>query len=112
MMHCQRHEIRDASEYPDAKIQHLSCLSSDVAASCVCAKQQFLGLVVDGQNTCSSHTTENVGTSALEKRSHALGGNDLASSVQHAGVVNLFAGSHHHTSADSVERVRSHTRNG
>jgi hypothetical protein len=46
------------------------------------AEHQELGLVVDGEHTGTSDTTENVSTSTLEERLDALGGNDLAGGIE------------------------------
>ncbi len=73
---------------------------------------KLLHLVVQGQDTGTGNTTENVGTSTLEERPDTLGGDDLGTSVHHALVVDLGTGSHHHTTTDSVERVRSETGTG
>ena len=45
------------------------------------AEHEQLHLVVDGEHTGTSDTTENVGTSPLEERAHTLGGNDLATGI-------------------------------
>ena len=45
------------------------------------AEHEELGLVVDGQDTGTGNTTEDVGTSTLEVGLDALAGDDLATSV-------------------------------
>ena len=45
------------------------------------AEHEHLGLVVDGQDTSTGNTTEDVGTSTLEERLDTLLGDDLATSV-------------------------------
>ena len=45
------------------------------------AEHEELGLVVDGQDTSTGNTTEDVGTSTLEERLDTLLGDDLATSV-------------------------------
>lgn len=45
------------------------------------AEHEELDLVVDGQDTSTGNTTEDVGTSTLEERLDTLLGDDLATSV-------------------------------
>ena len=45
------------------------------------AEDDELGLVVDGQDTGTGNTTEDVGTSTLEEGLDTLAGDDLATSV-------------------------------
>lgn len=45
------------------------------------AEHEELDLVVDGQDTSTGNTTEDVGTSTLEERLDTLLGDDLAGSV-------------------------------
>jgi len=45
------------------------------------AEHEELGLVVDGQDTGTGNTTENVGTSTLEERADTLSGDDLATGI-------------------------------
>jgi len=73
------------------------------------AKHEKLYLIVDGQHTGTSNTTENIGTSTLEERSDTLSSEDLASCIHGALVFDSLTGSHHHTTTDSVQRVRSNT---
>lgn len=46
------------------------------------AEHEKLDLVVDGQDTSTGDTTENVGTGTLEERADALSGNDLATGIE------------------------------
>jgi len=73
------------------------------------AEENELGLVVDGQDTGTGNTTENVGTSTLEERLDTLSGDDLAGSIEGTVVLDGLTGGHHHTTADSVKRVGSDT---
>jgi hypothetical protein len=85
-----------------------------------------LSTVVDGEHTGTGNTTENVGTSTLEERLDTLSGDDLAGGIHGTLVldglqllacdvhkwsieITYFTRSHHHTTADSVERVRGNT---
>jgi len=76
------------------------------------AEEDELGLVVDGQDTGTGNTTENVGTSTLEERLDTLGGDNLASGIHGTLVLDGLTGGHHHTATDGVERVRSDTGTG
>jgi hypothetical protein len=73
------------------------------------AEEDELGLVVDGQDTGTGNTTENVGTSTLEERPDTLGGNDLASSVHGTLVLDGLTGGHHHAATDGVKGVGGDT---
>ena len=46
------------------------------------AEDDELGLVVDGQDTGTGNTTEDVGTSTLEEGLDALSGDDLAGGIE------------------------------
>lgn len=46
------------------------------------SEEQELGLVVDGQDTSTGDTTEDVSTGTLEERADTLLGDDLAESVE------------------------------
>jgi hypothetical protein len=46
------------------------------------AEHDELHLVVDGEHTGTSDTTENVGTSTLEERGDTLLGDDLGGSIE------------------------------
>ena|SRR6188768_1976593 len=75
------------------------------------AEHDLLELVVERQHTGTSNTTEDVSTSTLEERLHALLGNDLRASVEHGLVVNTRAGSHHHaTTVGIVSDMRNKTK--
>jgi hypothetical protein len=76
------------------------------------SEHELLELVVEGQDTSSGDTSENVGSGTLEERLDTLLGDDLGSSVDHGLVVDGSTGSHHHSSSDSVEGVRSETGTG
>jgi hypothetical protein len=73
------------------------------------AEEEKLGLVVDGQDTGTGNTTENVGTGTLEERADTLSGDDLAGSIHSTLVLDGFTGSHHHATTNSIERVRGNT---
>ncbi|KAG9966922.1 ADP,ATP carrier protein, partial [Aureobasidium melanogenum] len=73
------------------------------------AEEDELDLVVDGQDTSTGNTTEDVGTSTLEERLDTLSGDDLAGSVEGTVVLDGLTGGHHHTTTDSVKRVGSDT---
>jgi hypothetical protein len=73
------------------------------------AEEDKLNLVIDGQDTSTSNTTEDVSTSTLEERLDTLLGDDLASSIQGGLVLDGLTGGHHHTTTDGVKRVRSNT---
>jgi hypothetical protein len=66
-------------------------------------------LIVDGQDTSTCDTTENVGSSTLEERSNTLLGDNLATSIHGRLVLDGLTRSHHHTTTDSVQWVRSNT---
>ena len=50
------------------------------------AEHEQLNLIVDGEHTSASDTTEDVSTSAFEQRSDTLLSNDLATGI-HGGLV-------------------------
>jgi hypothetical protein len=66
-------------------------------------------LIVDGQNTGTGDTTENVGTSTFEERLNTLLGNDLATSIEGRLVLDSLTRCHHHTTANGVQWVRGDT---
>jgi hypothetical protein len=76
------------------------------------AEHEELGLVVDGQDTGTGNTTENVGTSTLEERLDTLGGDDLAGSIHGSVVLDGLTGGHHHATTDGVKGVRGDTGTG
>jgi len=76
------------------------------------SEHQDLHLIVDGQHTSTSDTTENVGTRTLEERLDTLLGNDLATGIEGRLVLNGLTRGHHHTTTDGVQGVRSNTGTG
>lgn len=76
------------------------------------SEEKDLELIVDGEHTSTGDTTENVGTSTLEERLDTLLGDDLAGSIQGTVVLDGLARGHHHTTSDSVKRVRGDTGTG
>ena len=91
------------------------------------SEEKKLDLVVDGKDTSTSNTTEDVSTSTLEERLATLLGDDLAESI-HGGVVldglhetisiwysrkkgfdTYLTRSHHHTTTDGIQRVGGDT---
>src|SRR5690348_7241199 len=76
------------------------------------AEHEDLELVIDGQDTSTGNTTENVGTGTLEERLDTLLGNDLLESIKGRLVLDGLTGGHHHATADSVKRVRGDTGTG
>ncbi|KAH0357086.1 ADP,ATP carrier protein, partial [Aureobasidium melanogenum] len=89
---------------PAADREHLTGTTLELLA-----EEDELDLVVDGQDTGTSNTTEDVGTSTLEERLDTLSGDDLAGSVEGTVVLDGLTGGHHHTTTDSVKRVGSDT---
>jgi hypothetical protein len=77
--------------------------------SVLLSEEDELGLVVDGQDTGTGNTTEDVGTSTLEERLDTLSGDNLAGSIHGTVVLDGLTRGHHHTTADSVKRVRGDT---
>ena len=92
------------------------------------AEHEQLNLVVDRKHTSTSDTTEDISASTLKQRPNTLSGNDLATGIEGRlvldglmtlsvntslgrkfAIVTHFTGSHHHTSTDSIERVRADT---
>jgi hypothetical protein len=69
------------------------------------AEHDLLELVVQGEHTSASNTTENVGTSTLEERANTLLSDDLRASVEHGLVVSGGTGSHHHAATGSGVRT-------
>jgi len=76
------------------------------------AEEQDLELIVDGEHTSTGNTTEDVGTGTLEEGLNTLVGDDLSEGIERALVLDGLAGSHHHATTDSVERVRGDTGGG
>jgi hypothetical protein len=73
------------------------------------SEHQDLHLIVDGQDTGTGDTTENVGSSTLEEGLGTLLGNDLTESIEGRLVLDSLTRSHHHTTTDSIQWVRSNT---
>jgi hypothetical protein len=73
------------------------------------AEEDQLHLIVDGQDTGTGNTTENVGTCTLEERLNTLLGDDLAGGIHGSLVLDGLTGGHHHATTDSIKRVRSDT---
>jgi len=76
------------------------------------AEHELLHLVVEGQDTGTGNTTEDVGSSTLEERLNTLLGDDLRTGINHGLVVDSTTRGHHHTTTDSVKGVRSETGTG
>jgi len=76
------------------------------------AEDEDLELVVEGQDTSTGDTTENVGTSTVEEGLDTVGGNDLAGSVEGVLVLDGLTGGHHHATTDGVKGVGSDTGSG
>lgn len=76
------------------------------------AEEEDLELVVDGEDTSTGDTTENVGTSTLEERLDTLLGNNLGSGIEGRLVLDGLTGGHHHATTDGVKRVRGDTSGG
>ena len=68
-----------------------------------------LDLVETSKDTSTGDTTEDVGTSTLEEGGKALVLEDLDGAVNGALVVDATTRGHHHTTADSINRVGSET---
>lgn len=73
------------------------------------SEEEELELIVDGQDTSTGDTTENVGTSTLEQGLDTLLSNDLLEGIEGRVVLDGLTGGHHHAPTDGVERVRSDT---
>jgi hypothetical protein len=73
------------------------------------AEEKELSLIVERQDTSTGNTTENVGTSTLEERLDTFLGDDLAGSIEGTVVLDGLTRGHHHTTTDSIKRVRSNT---
>ena len=76
------------------------------------AEHELLHLVVEGQDTGTGDTTENVGSGTLEERLDTLLGDDLRTGIHHGLVVDSTTRGHHHTTTDSVKGVGSETGTG
>jgi hypothetical protein len=92
------------------------------------AEEDKLDLVVDGQDTGTCNTTENVGTGTLEERADTFGGNDLGEGIEGGLVLNglwivsaakdyqdhgnrftYLTRRHHHTTTDGVKGIWRNT---
>ena len=93
------------------------------------AEHEELHLIVDGQNTGTSNAAKDVSTSALEKRSYTLLGDDLPGSVNGravldglercqqpsrldaviAAVESYLSRSHHHATTNGIQRIRGNS---
>lgn len=73
------------------------------------SEEEDLELIVDGQDTSTGDTTENVGTSTLEERLDTLLGDDLAGGIESVLVLDGLTRGHHHSSSNGVKGVRSDT---
>jgi hypothetical protein len=69
-------------------------------------------LIVDGQDTSTGDTTENVGSCTFEERSDTLLGDDLATSIEGRLVLDGLTGRHHHTTTDGIQWVGSNAGTG
>lgn len=76
------------------------------------AEEEDLELIVDGEDTSTGDTTENVGTSTLEERLDTLLGDDLGSGIEGRLVLDGLTGGHHHATTDGVKGVRGDTSGG
>jgi hypothetical protein len=76
------------------------------------SEEEELSLVVDGQDTSTSDTTEDVSTSTLEERLGTLLGDNLAGGIHGRAVLDGLTRGHHHTTTDGVKRVRGNTGTG
>jgi len=76
------------------------------------SEEENLELIIDGQDTSSGHTTENVGTGTLEEGHNTFLLDDLGACIERALVLDGLTGSHHHTTTNSVERVGCNTSTG
>lgn len=107
--------------YPDPSPISLCCIIADLvqwlrerrhlAGSTLegLSEEEELELIVDGQDTSTGDTTENVGTRTLEQGLDALLGNDLLEGIEGRVVLDGLTRGHHHAPTDGVERVRSDT---
>lgn len=73
------------------------------------SEKDELELIVDGQDTSTGNTTENVGTSTVEQRLNTVLGDNLAGSIEGVLVLDGLTRGHHHATTDGVKRVGSDT---
>ena len=76
------------------------------------AEEDDLELIVDGQDTSTGDTTEDVGTGTLEERLDTLLGDNLAGGINGTLVLDGLTRGHHHATTDGVKRVRGDTGTG
>lgn len=61
------------------------------------------------KNTSTSNTTKDIGTSTVEEGHNTLSLEDSGETVQRTVVLDSLTGGHHHTTTDSINRVRDNT---
>ena len=96
-------QIEILPDLHSSNVHRASCLFEGLA------EEDDLELIVDGQDTSTGDTTENVGTSTLEERLDTLLGDDLSGGVHGVLVLDGLTRGHHHSSSDGVKRVRGDT---
>jgi len=73
------------------------------------AEHQDLQLIVDGEHTSTSNTTQDVSTRTLEQGADTLLGDDLATGIEGRLVLDGLTRGHHHTTTDGIQRVGGDT---
>lgn len=76
------------------------------------AEHEDLELVIDGQDTSTGDTTEDVGTGTLEERLDTLLADDLLEGIERGLVLDSLTGGHHHATTDGIKGVRGDTGTG
>ena len=76
------------------------------------AEEEDLELIVDGQDTSTGDTTEDVGTGTVEEGLDTIGSNNLAGGIEGVLVLDSLTRGHHHATTDGVKRVGSDTGTG
>jgi len=76
------------------------------------AEDKNLELIVDGEDTSTGNTTEDVGTGTLEERLDTLLGDNLPEGIEGGLVLDGLTRGHHHATADGIKRVRGDTGTG
>ena len=71
---------------------------------------RLLELVESGQCSCSRHSSQDIGSCALEKGWDALILQNLHRAVHRPRVLDRLSRRHHHATTDSVNRIRRDTR--
>merc|ERR550525_253392 len=71
---------------------------------------RLLELVKTCQCSCSSHSSQDVGSRALEKRGNALILQNLHRAVHGARVLHRLTRGHHHSTTNRVNRIRCDSR--